>query len=449
MSRLTEVGIAIYIDAVLNHKMGAEETQTFLVSAGPLQCCQAYDLPFTLPWQVQEMDKDDKTQIIGSPREIEGWTKFTFPGRRGRYSNFQWNFTHFTGVDVDDRTGDRGIFRIVDEAKRHCQNVNGPGSKYTYLMGADIDHDHPEVNEDILNWGRWLLRSFPVAGFRLDAVKHISGRWLSCFLTRLRQEAHIIREEKGHARSTSSSADLFAIAEYWTPDVDRCLSYFSHFEGQEFSLFDAPLHYNFVAAAKLGKNCDLRRILDRTILEKRPQNTVTLVENHDTQEGQTLESPVKTEFKPLAYSIVLLRRDGYPCVFLGDLDGVHVQDEKGKPTGKTKGAVKNLSKIMKARKHFAFGDQRDYWDHPSCIGWVRMGSEEHEGCAVVICVSEQASVKRMQVGRAKAGQVFIDILGGVLQQVVIDADGWADFKSPAYGVGIWVRKEAKDLQDFG
>lgn len=29
--------------------------------------------------------------------DIEGYTKFVFPGRGDRYSAFKWNFNHFTG----------------------------------------------------------------------------------------------------------------------------------------------------------------------------------------------------------------------------------------------------------------------------------------------------------------------------------------------------------------
>ena len=40
-------------------------------------------------------------------------------------------------------------------------------------MGADIDHDHPEAREDIINWGKWVLKELGpgAAGFRFDAVK--------------------------------------------------------------------------------------------------------------------------------------------------------------------------------------------------------------------------------------------------------------------------------------
>lgn len=35
---------------------------------------------------------------------------------------------------------------------------------------------------------------------------------------------------------------------------------------------------------------------------------------------EALESWVGPQFKPIAYSLILLRPDGYPCVFLGDLE---------------------------------------------------------------------------------------------------------------------------------
>lgn len=406
--------------------------------------------PFRLP-QVQQVDDNDRKKKIGEPRDIDGWTKFTFPGRKGKYSEFQWNFNHFSGVDYDNKTGDKGVFRILGDNKGFADDVDNEKGGFDYLMGADVAHEHGDVSNDIIEWGKWMLREFPVAGFRFDAVKHISRAWLAHFVAEVRKEASKIRKETGHKSSAGSDEgpSLFGVGEYWKDDVDTCIQYLGDFGDQQFSLFDAPLHYNFAEAANAGKDYDLRKIFDGTIVAKRPIDAVTLVENHDTQEGQSLASPVNTMFKPLAYSIIALRQDGYPCVFLGDLDGVHKQDENGQPTKETTQAVSSLDKILKARKYFAFGEQRDYWDHPACVGWVRMGTEEHDGCAVVLCIGDDEGVKRMEVGKEKAGQVYVDALGWMPDvEITVGDDGWAEFKSPAYSVGIWVRKDAKDLKRF-
>jgi alpha-amylase len=111
--------------------------------------------------------------------------------------------------------------------------------------------------------------------------------------------------------------------------------------------------------------------------------------------------------------------------------------------------MSDLSKFIKARKHFAFGEQRDYWDHPTTVGWVRMGTEQHpDGCAVVLCVGDEEGTKRMEVGKEHAGKVFVDAIGWMPDtEVTIGGDGWAEFKSPAHSVAVWVNKEAKALPE--
>ena len=56
------------------------------------------------------------------------------------------------------------------------------------------------------------------------------------------------------------------------------------------------------------------------------------MDNHDTQPCQSLESWVEPWFKPLAYALILLRRDGYPCVFQGDYHpaDIHYRDTAGR-----------------------------------------------------------------------------------------------------------------------
>ena len=50
---------------------------------------------------------------VADPRPIQAWTKFTFPGRKGKYSDFTWNWSHFDGTDWDSDWKYSGIFRFV------------------------------------------------------------------------------------------------------------------------------------------------------------------------------------------------------------------------------------------------------------------------------------------------------------------------------------------------
>ena len=54
----------------------------------------------------------------------------------------------------------------------------------------------------------------------------------------------------------------------------------------------------------------------------------------------------------------------------------------------------------------------------------------------------------MEIGKHRAGQVWVDVLGWHKEEVTIGEDGWADFKCPDHSVSIWVWKEANGLEEF-
>lgn len=49
-------------------------------------------------------------------------------------------------------------------------------------MGSDLDYSHPEVEEDVLHWGKWIAREIPLEGMRFDAIKHYSEDFLRKFI---------------------------------------------------------------------------------------------------------------------------------------------------------------------------------------------------------------------------------------------------------------------------
>lgn len=166
------------------------------------------------------------------------------------------------------------------------------------------------------------------------------------------------------------------------------------------------------------------------------------MQNHDTQETQSLEAPVEPWFVPLAYALIFLRANcGYPCVFHGDLYGI----QGPRPRHPSCGG--KLPRLVLARKLFAYGRQHDYQDHPNCIGWTRLGDPAHSegtGLAVVMNNSWRCLQKRMFVGRQSAGQRWTDILGWAWGEVVIDEHGEGVFPVGPRSVGVWVNSAAKE-----
>jgi alpha-amylase len=205
------------------------------------------------------------------------------------------------------------------------------------------------------------------------------------------------------------------------------------------SLFDSSLQNNFHTASNEGNSYDLRRIFDESLTQADPLHSVSLVDNHDTQPLQDLEAPVEEWFKPLAYALILLRKEGYPCIFYPDLYGAHYvdKDKEGNDQEIFLNKVDGIEELLKARKNNAYGEQRDYFEDANCLGWVREGDEEHFGCAVVLS-NKDAYEKPMEMGERYIGQTFYDALGRFEDKITIDENGWGNFPVPAGNVSVWL-----------
>lgn len=400
---LKENNIQVIVDVVLGHKGGGDELEKF---------------------KVVKVDENNREKVISSEIEIESYTKFTFPGRGKKYSDFEWNFTCFSGVDYAEGR-DSHIYKIKSEYGDDWEEmIDDEKGNYDYLMFNDIEHRNPHVREELNKWAKWYFDETGFDGVRLDALKHISFEFYKEWLTMLR---------------SNSGKNIFAVGEYWAPgQLNLLQKYIEATEGC-MSLFDSSLQNNFHNASKEGDSYDLRNILAYTLTEADPMHSVSLVDNHDTQPLQDLEAPVEAWFKPLAYALILLREKGYPCIFYPDLYGAHYKDtdREGNEQEIFLEKVDGIEELLKARKENAYGLQRDYFEDANCLGWIREGDEEHEGCAVVLS-NKDAYDKPMEMGERYIGRTFYDALGRSEEKVQIREDGWGDFPVPAGNVSVWI-----------
>ncbi|MDO4662343.1 MAG: alpha-amylase [Tissierellia bacterium] len=393
---LHKEGIKVYADVVLNHKAGADFAEEF---------------------EAVMVDQNDRNKEVEAKKTIKGWTGFDFKNRKGKYSDFVWHYYHFSGVDYDENTKTNAVYRIIGENKYWNSGVSSENGNYDYLMNADIDHSHPEVKEEIYKWIDWFLDTTKVDGIRYDALKHIDYDFIEGLSN------HIL-EKKGD--------NFYFIGEYWKNDEGTINKYLDE-TNWNIDLFDVPLHYNFKEASESGRDYDMRKIFDDTLMRDYTQNCVTFVDNHDSQPSQSLESWVKDWFKEIAYSIILFRKDGYPCIFAGDYYGIGGEN-------KIPGKKEMLDKMIAIRKKYAYGEQDDYFDHSQVVGWVRRGEEGKSPLVVLITTADDAQ-KQMFVGKENKNSVFIDISGKVKEEVRIDKEGNGVFKVNAGSVSYWVKKE--------
>ena len=395
-------GLRVIADIVLNHKMGGDETETL---------------------KATKVDPNHRKHVIKEHKKIEAWTVFTFPGRKGKYSDFCWDSTHITAVDYDAITGKNMILLL--EPNSFATKVSRELDNFDYLMGVDLNLGNEEVIGELTRWGKWYMDFTGIDGFRLDALKHIRYDFYPNWLWHMREY---------------KDWNMFAMGEYWEPNV-KLLKQEVYNHQNSMSMLDVPQHYRFWGLAVLmdehsteeekrevwkmfPEGLSLSRILEDTLTACNPSKAVAFVDNHDTQPDQALESWVKPWFKPLAYALILLMKDFTPLVFYGDLYGVPHSDFDGVP---------ELEKLLYARQHYAQGGEKLYFDLDNVVGWTRGDS-----MAVVMSVGDNGW-KKMKLG--KPGQVFVDLLGNHPDQVVIDGNGDGEFLVNSKQVSIWVPRE--------
>ncbi len=386
---LQSAGLTVLADVVLNHRMGADEAERV---------------------PADEVCSTRRYQLTGPEREVEAWTRFTFPGREGKYSSFQWDWHDFNGIDWDDREKRSAVYRF--RGKDWNETVDRENNNFDYLMGANLDMSSAEVRLELRRWGRWYLDFTGVDGFRLDAVKHIRFSFFREWLEELR---------------AVSGQELPSVGEYWSSDLDRLLCYLDEC-GHCASLFDVPLHFNLYRASQGGGAFDMGALRRETLCEAEPDSAVTFVDNHDTQPGQALESWVQGWFKPLAYSLILLQERGAPCVFWGDLMGIpHNGFEP----------VAELPVLLGLRQSNAFGEERPYFDHHDVVGLTRLGDAERPGLALLMS-DGAGGEKPMYVGERFAGAQFHDALGRCPGTVDVSPEGVGVFRTAGGSASVWV-----------
>ena len=390
---LQQYGIDVYADMVFNHKGGADFTETF---------------------KAVKVNPENRMEDIGAEQDIDGWTGFSFPGRGDKYSDFKWHFYHFNGVDYDNKSKQNGIYRIVGENKYWNTDTDSEKGNFDYLMGADIDHAHPEVVAELHRLADYMIETMHYNGFRYDALKHVSREFIDHLSN------YIIKKHP----------DFYFVGEYWKND-EGMLNYYLEQTEYHIDLFDVTLHFHF-REASVNQDYDIRHIFDGSLVSQKPDHAVTFVDNHDSQPGQSLQSWVEPWFKEIAYALILLRKDGYPCVFWGDYFGIN-----GDAYG---GIGAQLEAMLKARRLYAWGEQEDIFAENKLIGWVRHGDADHPKKLAVLISTGDAGQLSMRVDKAHAGKQYKD-LSGKNDPVVIDDEGNGLFTVPPGSVTYWVAQE--------
>ena len=130
----------VYCDIVMNHRMGGDETEEV---------------------EVEQVDPDDRNRVTSGKYKIRAYSKYNFPGRRNTHSAFKWNQNHFLAFGFDaNHPDEKGrIFKRADVT--FSGEVDFEHGNFDYLMGADVNHYHPDVRAEEIAWGSgsWRRRA--------------------------------------------------------------------------------------------------------------------------------------------------------------------------------------------------------------------------------------------------------------------------------------------------
>ncbi|CCH52369.1 alpha-amylase [Fibrisoma limi BUZ 3] len=328
------------------------------------------------------------------------WTGFSFPGRGNTYSSFKWTSANFNGVQQDNQ----------------WYKLNGPdwdfqpyynGDAYDPLLGCEIKYtDRPQV-EELVSWGNWLTTKLNLDGYRLDAVKHIYTPFVNEWLDRV----------KGSSR--------FAVGEAWLNNIANLQDYAAR-TGNRMSLFDVPLHYTFKQMSDGNGAWDMRGLQFAGFIESNGDQAVSFVDNHDTDDKTgALYSPV-VNFKMLAYTYILLRHRGYPCIYYRDFYEY--------------GLGSKLKKLIQIRRENAYGAAYEYTTVNDADVYVfsRAGDSTHKGLLLMLNDGRTGATRTVRTPFVNA--TLVDKTGNTSGTIKTDANGNGVFKVNARNYAVWVPK---------
>ncbi|WP_035571576.1 alpha-amylase [Halonatronum saccharophilum] len=380
---LHNVGIRVYYDAVMNHMMGADELEVV-----PL----------------------DESSLSNPGGEAEVWTKFNYPGRKGKYDSFSWNWEHFNGTDWTENLGG-GLYLFKDKEwdNTYCWEDD-------YLMGVDYDYLNPEVQKQMKKWGKWIINQIGFDGFRLDAVRHIDVNFMNGWIEELQFD---------------TEKEVTFIGEAWFEDLDEIRGYLRVLDNLQMKVFDFPLRSAFKSLR--DGNLDMRWLGGEGLVNQQgyEDRAVTFVDNHDTDRdsgGYGINSIYNRKYQ--AYTYILTREHGLPTVFWKDYYQY--------------GMKEGLDKLIEVRRDFAYGKgYESYSNDFNTYSYVREGVEEIEGSGLVMMITQDNSggIIEKRIDSKKPNSRFYDYTGNVEGIVETDAEGYGEFKirgNESKGWSVWV-----------
>ncbi len=393
VSNLQSHGVKVIADMVMNHLIGAY---------------QAEPVPYSFSFTQENQQVHIKRDGVVQAHVTFDYNKPNDPNpRKGKYSQHIWRAEHFDGMESFTTTY---LFqdKQIDKVSALNDLTTLPWEfadlyqalRSDIILGLDLDFEHPEVQEEMIKWSKWLVEEVGVDGFRVDAIRHIHIPFLARWGSEMRQ----------FMKQLGKGDDLMIFGEFWDGWADRLSAYLQgtpeapalnyrpgmntkEYAGIDYAmdLFDVPLHFDFEKVAKRNFSFPPTRMSDlpdRGLLAKNPMHAITFVDNHDTIPTQMLASYIPLHTKVQAYIYIMLHQYGTPTVFYRDLfQGNFVSPYQN---DNREFLYQNLKKLVELRQNLAYGPGTFYREShlPGILGYKRQGDAKHPGSGLIYLIRE-------------------------------------------------------------
>ena len=183
----------------------------------------------------------------------------------------------------------------------------------------DLDHDNPDTYAMVAKHILWLKNEIGYDGWRFDYVKGYAPSLVSAL---------------------QDTAGGFAIGEFYDGDVNKVLDWLAA-AGDSLHAFDFPLFFRLQQMCNTtGGGFDMEQLWQGGLLFRRPGQSVSFAENHDTDK----DNPIITD-KMMAYAYIMTH-EGIPTIFWRDYYNYSLA-RVGEPNG--------IYRLMWVRKTLARG----------------------------------------------------------------------------------------------
>lgn len=159
----------------------------------------------------------------------------------------------------------------------------------------DLAHANPATYSTLENYSKWMKSTIGYDGWRYDWV---NGMW-----------PWVIKD-------LQTNVGGFGVVEYWSDTKQQALSYLNDINYTA-SAFDFHLFYALRDMANDNNkgSYDLSKLWGAGIIHDLPENTVTMVQNHDLDKESAYQ--ISNTDKMMAYAVILTHQ-GIPQVFWKD-----------------------------------------------------------------------------------------------------------------------------------